>query len=1079
MAELLTATQITPAMRDNATRWYTLTRIFPELTILQTRQQWDLWQKNHIAVETNMWRFKEIYDMWYLTSHHISAEQKPAHLPIVDPRINTGTGTLATLAVGLGGGLAGQGIYRHVVNKKLPPPPDLTDYTLHSAKRAVAQSWIDGKVRFGEHDVLMSEKEVFEKWLKDNKEKNANSKRAQAYKDSEQFKEDRITRLIVRRDSQITDLANQEKGKVYSNPQQDPIYLQLNRDALVYAQKIIDEAKQYPRMYKQMGITAKDQKIRNQQILQYSRGIFLAQFARDCPVKAAAYAPLDENLAVQRKILRKEIKPEDAQKATITAKLEFPPVEKPAVETAAHVAAAAQQKTLQTPLSTPPGPATATPPTQPPQPISAPAPTPARPPSQTPSASTRTTPAPSYIPKITTRSFSSFFYRPPAPQSATAAQAATVRVSQSPSVSHTIPNPRSKSANAAAPVNKAISQALGMLETALGPQFKIFLLIVVGILIVLILIAIWLTGGFGLPPTTGHPAANLPIPGLETITKSGPDHVENGENITYKINFSYTGSLDVLVSDPIPDNTEFVSADPDCGDNCKPGTHAVSWRLNDLKSKVPNGQYNFTLVVHPTKDDIIVTNKVIATAASSGFFTGGNGCPTQEQLSANAASPQTCQYLNPNIDIHDTSFSDTQAQQYISLYQSQSGLSPSEFQSRVQTIIATAKEVGINPVIPLGYWRTESRFQNGFGCPTVPGDFQSQLNCILGGPASAQFSDKTGAVGTRCARDGAGSAACQEEQGIRSGNAEIYSSIPIGIPIQKFDDLAETIGSRAPNLSEYNCKKYGTDCSVGPNQNCTHTYNQLVETAEAVGACKATASPVNAGGLAACTFSRGGASAPYQSPKLLGYFQEVSQKTGFPAALLAALVKIESTTGTYSISTYTDDDITKMEQAAASSTLIDNIDATIDGTKALCPTSVSGALGLSQIEPPNNFISANEKSPNRTFDLRGAYDGVAVQNGANLIGKNADQLSIQDYCTPKTNLMLAVGFILGKLHETGLGDGKSYGDGKTWDPNWNTNKSIIDQVATRFYGGLTYNLGGGTYSYGDDLYNGLNNCPVK
>src|SRR3989338_3333403 len=65
-----------------------------------------------------------------------------------------------------------------------------------------------------------------------------------------------------------------------------------------------------------------------------------------------------------------------------------------------------------------------------------------------------------------------------------------------------------------------------------------------------------------------------------------------------------------------------------------------------------------------------------------------------------------------------------------------------------------------------------------------------------------------------------------------------------------------------------------------------------------------------------CTFTRSDQNpkaAPYSSPLLLSYFQQASQKTGVPAAVLAAISRVEATTDVYSISDYTDDDVRAME----------------------------------------------------------------------------------------------------------------------------------------------------------------------
>lgn len=232
---------------------------------------------------------------------------------------------------------------------------------------------------------------------------------------------------------------------------------------------------------------------------------------------------------------------------------------------------------------------------------------------------------------------------------------------------------------------------------------------------------------------------------------------------------------------------------------------------------------------------------------------GGGSCPTAAQLTTNATSPQTCQYLNPGIDIFNTTFTDTQIKQYISFCQSQSSSCPTDVEAKTRTIVTEAQSVGLNPIIPLGYWFTESKFGEGFGCPAVTNSFQNQLDCILGGPPGStwQSSPVIYTPAPRCARDkDASSAACRFVAGQISGHPNIYNSIQVQVPINNFDALAEMIGPRAPNL----------DGPGTTNNNCTHTYNQLIQVAVSVNACTlATASSGSSGaaGSASCPIPGG------------------------------------------------------------------------------------------------------------------------------------------------------------------------------------------------------------------------------
>ncbi len=214
---------------------------------------------------------------------------------------------------------------------------------------------------------------------------------------------------------------------------------------------------------------------------------------------------------------------------------------------------------------------------------------------------------------------------------------------------------------------------------------------------------------------------------------------------------------------------------------------------------------------------------------SPGMAATGAGCPTQEQLKQNSQDRNTCRFLNPSINIFDTTISQEAIEFYVNKY------SPTfiragkgdvvAFRERVTYIVNRAKEAGLNPTIFLGYWKTESAFSTvgsrDMGC--VGNGFYEQVDCAVGLRGSSSFR------GALCARSGnADSPSCRELKGIRSN--PIYSNYPISYPIKTFDDFAETYGPISPNLE-------------GPgkvNNNCISTYNKLVETAIELQACKAT-----------------------------------------------------------------------------------------------------------------------------------------------------------------------------------------------------------------------------------------------
>lgn len=209
-------------------------------------------------------------------------------------------------------------------------------------------------------------------------------------------------------------------------------------------------------------------------------------------------------------------------------------------------------------------------------------------------------------------------------------------------------------------------------------------------------------------------------------------------------------------------------------------------------------------------------------------------CPTIEDITQNK-TPGACTFFAGanNIDIFNTNFTEEQKNTYIEKYSSvyaqalnqgrkiqNPGSSPSdptseEFERRTQIIIDAAKNAGFNPVIFLGYWRTEGNFSllsaADFGCePTSPKgrtSFENELRCAL-----------ESAVSTCARSQNSDSSACNQLRSIRS--RAVYNRFSISYPITTFNDFVEAYGSFA----------------VDPN-NCTHTYNQLVEVALELNAC--------------------------------------------------------------------------------------------------------------------------------------------------------------------------------------------------------------------------------------------------
>ena len=119
-------------------------------------------------------------------------------------------------------------------------------------------------------------------------------------------------------------------------------------------------------------------------------------------------------------------------------------------------------------------------------------------------------------------------------------------------------------------------------QNFIPPQAKIALFIILGIAVFVALVLV--------------ADSQLPNPDQETdqpvsIDKRGPDKVNNNDLIPYDIYVSYPGTAtNIVVTDPIPDKSEFVSATGvyTCEPSpCGPRTTVVTWYANQQDSIVP------------------------------------------------------------------------------------------------------------------------------------------------------------------------------------------------------------------------------------------------------------------------------------------------------------------------------------------------------------------------------------------------------------------------------------------------------------------------------------------------------------
>lgn len=195
--------------------------------------------------------------------------------------------------------------------------------------------------------------------------------------------------------------------------------------------------------------------------------------------------------------------------------------------------------------------------------------------------------------------------------------------------------------------------------------------------------------------------------------------------------------------------------------------------------------------------------------------------------------------------------------------------------------------------------------------------------------------------------------------------------------------------------------------------------------------------------ISQCKFTRAGDGPNnqkgFQSQLLLSYIQEASQLANIPPVVLAAFIRVESPSSL----NMSDDQVRRYNCIFSGP------------EKNVSPT---GALGVMQIQPEGTT----------------GNDRQAISNGAKLVGKKYEELTNDDYCNVRENIIIGAGFILKKLQQ------KGFGDGTGWDPSWNNNKAAIYALVDGYYGCITYpSCTTGPYSYGDDVYTSIQNCTVS
>lgn len=191
------------------------------------------------------------------------------------------------------------------------------------------------------------------------------------------------------------------------------------------------------------------------------------------------------------------------------------------------------------------------------------------------------------------------------------------------------------------------------------------------------------------------------------------------------------------------------------------------------------------------------------------------------------------------------------------------------------------------------------------------------------------------------------------------------------------------------------------------------------------------------GDISSCKFNYQGNKYEIPSSTLRGLITEVAGKTGVPASVLAGVAMHEG--------------------PAFTPKALDSHDAFqnkgFSGIDCLphFPTSDTGALGLMQVQTPENLKPQNAKNYNPAAV---SLDGI--KRGLAFLGRDISSLATQDFCDIRTNIYLGAGVLISK--------------------NGGIPPTTADQVKNAvcgYYGSpCTYN----GFNYGDEVKSDFENC---
>lgn len=193
--------------------------------------------------------------------------------------------------------------------------------------------------------------------------------------------------------------------------------------------------------------------------------------------------------------------------------------------------------------------------------------------------------------------------------------------------------------------------------------------------------------------------------------------------------------------------------------------------------------------------------------------------------------------------------------------------------------------------------------------------------------------------------------------------------------------------------------------------------------------------------ITSCKFIQQGVSYRVGSSKLQSLFEEAAAKSGVPSSLLAAIAMQETTNFT--------------AQARDDNPLFSATDFPGNGCEPYSrdiPASVTGALGLMQIQPPSNISTYGTNYRADAADLEG------IKIGLSFLGRDPSSLTKNDFCNIRTNIYLAAGVIINKNR------GKAP-----------TTADEARAIACSYMGACQV----GTYSYADEIRQSFEACKTQ